>query len=126
MPPAPKFREDHLKAAAAANGRAKGDDFKRLIHVRDTANLYLKTSAEKRKQSWVFRFSRPDGSGVTEMSFGPYPYVSLEEAKNSAWRCHKLLADKINPLETKDWSDAELTTFGEAAQAWLDSRKGSW
>src|SRR5262245_57698701 len=125
MPRAPKFTEASLKAAIEANlkdAEAKGKKLKRIIFVRDCANLYLRTSAKKKKQRWIFRFSRPDKSGVTERSLGRYPEVTLEMARNRANHMREILArDKIDPWEMGEDEGATLK-FREVARRWVDSR----
>jgi integrase len=116
MPRAPKFTDRNIIAEAKPGKR---------LFVRDCPNLYLYTSAgKKRRQRWILRFSRRrlDGSGMTERSLGPYPEVTLEMAKNRANHARTILKrDKINPF-TVDWNDGATTTFGEVARKWLDSR----
>jgi integrase len=113
MPRAPKFTDAHIKAGAVPGKR---------LFVRDCPNLYLLTSHKKKKQRWVMRISRPDGSGVTDRSLGPYPEVTLEMAKNRAHHARLILKrDKINPFET-DWDEGATTTFEEVARKWVNSR----
>ena len=118
MPRAPKFTDRNIVAEAKPG---------KLLFVRDCPNLYLYTSAgKKRRQRWILRFSRPDRSGVTTKSLGPYPEVTIEMAKNRAEQARKILkVDKINPFEV-DWNDGATTTFGEVARKWLNDRKDSW
>jgi len=113
MPRAPKFTDEHIKAGAVPGKR---------LFVRDCANLYLVTSHKKKKQRWIFRFSKPDKSGVTERSLGRYPEVTLEMAKNRADHMRKILfRDKIDPWEMGEDEGATLK-FGEVARRWVDSR----
>jgi integrase len=114
MPRAPKFTDSNIKREAVPGKR---------LFVRDCPNLYLWTSpGPKRKQRWLLRMSRPDGSGVTERSLGSYPEVTLEMAKNRAHHARLILKrDKINPFET-DWNEGATTTFEEVARKCVDSR----
>jgi integrase len=114
MPRAPKFTDSNIKREAVPGKR---------LFVRDCPNLYLWTSpGPKRKQRWLLRMSRPDGSGVTERSLGSYPEVTLVMAKNRAHHARLILKrDKINPFET-DWNEGATTTFEEVARKWVDSR----
>src|SRR5262249_25944334 len=118
MPRAPKFTDRTIKEKAKPG---------KLLHVNSTPNLYLRTSpGPKRKQRWEFRFSRPDGSGVTTKSLGPYPEVTIEMAKNRAEHARKILkVDKINPF-TVDWDDGATKTYGEVAAEWIKENKSSW
>jgi integrase len=121
--PRPKKFEDIIKERARPG---------KLLHVTGVVGLYLKTSAKKKKQRWIIKFSRPRErakphaekrkSNVTMKSLGPYPAVTIEMAKNRAEHARLILQrDKINPFET-DWNEGATTTFGEAARKWVDSR----
>jgi integrase len=123
MPRAPTFTDRTIKEKAKPG---------KLLHVSGTPNLYLKTSAKKKKQRWIVKFSRPRKraarhaekrpSNVTTKSLGPYPEVTIEMAKNRAEHARLILKrDKINPFET-DWNEGATTTFGEVARKWVDSR----
>jgi len=113
MPRAPKFTDEHIKTGAVPGKR---------LFVRDCANLYLVTSRKKKKQRWIFRFSRPGGSGVTERSLGRYPEVPLEMARNRANHMRMILArDKKDPWEMGEDEGATLK-YGEVARRWVDSR----
>jgi integrase len=118
MPRAPRFTERNIIAEAQPGKR---------LFVRDTPGLYLYTSAgPKKRQRWIFRFSRPHGGGVTERSLGRYPDVTLEIAKNTVARVRLIMArDKIDPWKT-NWNEGATTTFEQAADMWLNERKGSW
>lgn len=118
MPRTPKFDDSTIKENAKPG---------KLFHVTGTPCLYLWTSpGPKRKQRWIFRFSRPHGKGVATKSFGQYPQVTLEMAKNRAEQAYRALkVDKINLFKV-DWNDGATTTFGEVARKWLDNNKTSW
>jgi integrase len=114
VPRAPKFSDKNIKAEAAPGKR---------LFIRDTPNLYLWTSSgPRRRQRWIFRFSRPDGRGVTERSLGRYPEVPLEMARNRANHMRMILArDKKDPWEMGEDEGATLK-YGEVARRWVDSR----
>jgi integrase len=113
MPRAPKFTDQNIVDEAEPG---------KLLFVRDTPCLYLWTSPKKGKQRWIYRFSRPDKSGVATKSLGQYPHVTLEMAKNRAAQAYRAAkVDKINLFKTDDWVEG-TTTFGEVAKQWLDNR----
>ena len=114
MPRAPKFTDRIIKEKAQPG---------KLLHVSGTPNLYLRTSRKKWKQRWIMRYSRPDKSGVTTKSLGPYPAVTIEMAKNRAEHARLIMQrDKKNPFDEEEWADGGTITFGEAARKWADGR----
>lgn len=116
MPRAPRFTDRSIVAEAKPGKR---------LFVRDTPGLYLYTNPKKRHR-WIVRFSRPDKSGVTERSLGPYPAVTIEMAKNRVHHMRLIMArDKIDPFKT-DWNEAATKAFGEVANQWIDNNKSTW
>lgn len=84
-------------------------------------NLYLVTSHKRRRQRWIFRYSRPDGSGVTERRVGRYPEVTIEIAKATADRLRTFLARERKDPYKEDWSEGGAgITFEKVATEWLD------
>jgi integrase len=114
MPRAPKFTDEHIRTKAVPGKR---------LFVQGCANLYLVTSHKKKKQRWIFRYSRPDGSGVTERSLGRYPEVTLAIARNTADRLRtKMARDREDPFKTDlEWGDGGIK-FEEAARKWVDNQ----
>jgi integrase len=90
-----------------------------------TPNLYLFVSA-KRKRRWIFRYSRIDRTGPTEISLGPYPQVSEDKAIVRSEELRKLIANGIDPQADKRRRRGEKETFAEVAEAWIDLQKGAW
>jgi integrase len=129
MPKQRKFTERHVREALQAverNGK------RRLEWVFDVPGLYLLTrpgrllkNGHQRppRQRWIFRYTRPNKGGVTQISLGRLPYISLSEAKAHASHFHKLLAGGVDPQTAKQWAKDEGTTFGEVATAFIESRK---
>nr|WP_255429558.1 tyrosine-type recombinase/integrase [Ramlibacter albus] len=87
--------------------------------------------------SWVFRYSIPGGKAgkatKNSMGLGPFPGISLKEAKQTAEQLRGLLARGIDPVQYKraghEAAHAERArqahTVGAAVEAWLvqDTRK---
>ncbi len=96
----------------------------------DGGNLYLNISKTGSK-SWVF-FYRLNGK-QREMGIGPFPTVTLADARDKAAEARRLLAAGQDPLEAKKVAKAEakaaaagLTTFGEYARRFIEAREGDW
>jgi integrase len=137
MPRAPRFTDANIIAEAkrivaeAKKAEANGTKVKRTsrLFVGDTSGLYLATKLDRKgriKQRWIFRFSRPDKSGPTERTLGPYRSISLEMAKNAVARARLMMErDKLDPWKV----DSDLgpqKTFGEVAKLWIETNKSSW
>jgi integrase len=90
-----------------------------------TPNLYLFVTA-KGKRRWLFRYSRVDKTGVTEISLGPYPQVTEAKAITKAEELHKLIANGIDPQADKRRRRGEKVTFAETADEWIELQKGAW
>jgi integrase len=74
----------------------------------------------KGRRLWHFRFRRPDSHIDTTMSFGPYPEVSLSQAREKAIDARRLLIAGKNPVHVKEAERAnETNTFAAIAEEWL-------
>ena len=81
------------KLSAVEVAKAKGPA---VLH--DGGGLYLRVSRTGSK-SWVFRFQL-DGKR-RDMGLGPYPEISLAEARGRATEHRRLRHDGIDPLDAK-------------------------
>jgi integrase len=105
--------------------RAKGPA---VLH--DGGGLYLRVSATGAK-SWVFRFQL-DGKR-RDMGLGPYPVISLAEARGRAAEHRKQRHDGIDPLAAKaDQRQAQrldaarAMTFEKCAAAHIAAHQAGW
>lgn len=92
----------------------------------DGGNLYLKVTPTGTK-SWVFRYTR----GKTRMmGLGPYPDVSLAEARDLAYDARVLLRNFHDPLEDKRRrernSRSSRPTFKQVAEDYISSKQSGW
>ena len=102
----------------------------------DGAGLYIvKTSKERGK--WVFRYKFAQRS--REMGLGGFPSVGLQEARESAEKCRKLVREGVDPKQRRDEDKAALSpvahTFGHLAteafkvikvELKADGQSGKW
>ena len=52
------------------------------------------------REGWRLRYVKPDGrEGLT--SFGNYPFIGLADARRKRLEVKRMLADGIDPIETK-------------------------
>ncbi len=96
----------------------------------DGGNLHLRVAPGGSKQ-WVFRYSL--GHRTRDYGVGPFPTLSLAEARDRAHGLRKLLLDKIDPIEhrrqeraTRAVGNAKHISFDDAATAYIASQERSW
>src|SRR6516225_9914841 len=121
------------KLSAVEVTKAKGPA---VLH--DGGGLYLRIAPRRKDgtekpggKSWVFRFQL-DGKR-RDMGLGPYPDISLAEARRKATEHRKLRHDGIDPLEAKKaqrqaqrLSVARGRTFRETAEEFVSRNEASW
>jgi integrase len=102
----------------------------------DGGGLYLQVKPMKDGQlsrTWTFRY-KVGPTKTREMGLGPVRDVSLKEAREKAAELRKKRLAGIDPLAEKETAKAvppvplpaKLTTFEEAADAYLDTHKSTW
>jgi integrase len=113
------------KLSAVEVAKAKGPA---VLH--DGGGLYLRVSATGAK-SWVFRFQL-DGKR-RDMGLGPYPDISLAEARTKASAHRKQRHDGIDPLDAKATQRqaqrltvAKGRTFREMAEEFIGRNEAGW
>jgi integrase len=82
--------------------------------------LYLTISPSGRK-TWVLRYQM-DGSR-TDMGLGPYPSVSLSDARRAASEAKRQISQKIDPIKARDAARKTalpLPTFSKIAERVID------
>ena len=104
----------------------------------DGGNLYLQVRKSTRKietdvvtKSWLFRYSRFGKD--TWLGLGPYPDVTLAEARDLATRERKKTRQGIDPLTDKRerhiaarTSHENMLSFGECAELYIESQAPGW
>jgi integrase len=96
----------------------------------DGGGLYLQiTKAGVR--SWLFRFML--NGKARAMGLGPFPDISLSEARASALECRRLRREGIDPIEAQKarkaaakLDAAKALTFRQCADAYISSHKAGW
>lgn len=113
------------KLSAVEVAKAKGPA---VLH--DGGGVYLRVSASGAK-SWVFRFQL-DGKR-RDMGLGPFPDISLAEARGRATDHRKQRHDGIDPLDAKEaqrqarrLAVAKGRTFRECAAEFIDKNRAGW
>src|SRR3954465_2323040 len=113
------------KLSAVEVTRAKGPA---VLH--DGGGLYLRVSPSGAK-SWVFRFQL--AGRRRDMGLGPYPEVSLADARSRAAEHRKQRLDGIDPLDAKAaqqqaqrLAEAKGRTFRQVAEDLLPQKEAGW
>jgi integrase len=86
----------------------------------DATRAEIKNSAQRR--SWLFRYML--NGRARAMGLGPYPEVSLVEAREKAFECRKLLVRGIDPLANRP--KPLRTTFESCAEGYVSSYSAGW
>lgn len=95
----------------------------------DGRGLYLQVKRGGR--SWVLRYML--NGRARHMGLGPYPDVTLAEARKAATECRSLLRDGVDPIEMRQrrrqaaiLEAAQAITFEECASRLIDAHKAGW
>lgn len=96
----------------------------------DGGGLYFRVS-EYNTRLWAFRYKR--AGKVREMGLGPYPDVSLKEAREKADKARKLLREGIDPIDHRQAERSAMLaarqvalTFEQCAAAFIAVKENEW
>ena len=118
-----------MAKAAMLSARAVQTLHKPGMHL-DGRGLYLRIGPGGSK-SWVYRFAL---AGKTrDMGLGPYPEISLAEAREQAAAQRKLRLDGTDPIAVRQagrqqakLNSAKLMTFRACAEAYIAAHRAGW
>ena len=96
----------------------------------DGGGLYFRVS-EFGTRLWAFRYTR--AGKAREMGLGPYPEVTLKEAREFALEARKLLRDDQDPIEKRQARRSAMAserqaalTFAQCAAAFIAVKENEW
>ncbi len=96
----------------------------------DGEGLYLLVGPNGGK-SWVFRYKV--GKRERGMGLGPFPTISLTDARTKAYECRRMRANRDDPLEARNTERENaaaalrgLKTFKECAENYINAYEGAW
>lgn len=96
----------------------------------DGGGLYFRVSSFDTR-SWAFRYTRV--GKTRDMGLGPYPDVSLKEARERASEARKLLRGDIDPIDQRQAARSAMIanreaaiTFEQCASAFIASKESEW
>jgi len=103
---------------------------KRPGYVADGGNLYLRVAPGGSKQ-WMFRFALR--GRTRDAGLGPYPTISLVQARQEAERLRRLVAAGIDPIEARNKereaarvAATRAVTFEACAREFIASHERGW
>lgn len=107
------------------NARPKEVEY--TLHDGDGLQLLIKTSGKK---VWQYRYSRPFNQKRAKLTFGPYPEVTLADARQRRHEARTLLTKDIDPYThqqslRRQALEAQSNTFKIVAGQWLQLKKSS-
>jgi integrase len=88
----------------------------------DGRGLWLQVDGDRK--SWLYRFML--NGRARSMGLGPYPEVSLAEARDKALECRRLCVRGIDPIEARKGDRASQKTFQQCAEEFIQSHKAGW
>jgi integrase len=117
--------KNRLTAIGAKNQKRPG-------RYGDGGNLYLVVRNDGTK-SWVFRWRDRVTGKLRDKGLGPYWDVSLEEARQQATTCRRLVREGVDPIDAarQQRSSVKLErarrlTFGECCEKYMDAHRDGW
>lgn len=118
-------RANPLSDLQVRNARPREASYKLV----DGGGLYIEISSSGSKL-WKMKYQRPGGR-EGKLSFGPYPDVSLVNAREKRAEARRLIADDIDPGEVRDEArraqrDAGGSTFEAVAREWHETMRDQW
>ncbi|MEX5744488.1 tyrosine-type recombinase/integrase [Massilia sp. X63] len=101
----------------------------KLVKLFDGHGLYLEIHPSGGK-FWRFRYRKADGKETT-IGFGPYPEVSLVEARNKRTAARRVLLEGGDPLQQREQMRRESVrateyTFRKVATEWHQLKEKAW
>ena len=97
----------------------------------DGGNLFLKVGEVGGSKSWMFRHQV--GGKVKKYGLGPFPTISLADARQRAEVTRRQLLDGIDPKETRRAekeaaavAEAKSISFDDATAAYIKSHQAGW
>ncbi|GKW05271.1 integrase [Pectobacterium carotovorum subsp. carotovorum] len=106
---------------------AKPKEVDYTLHDGDGLQLLIKTNGKK---VWQYRYFRPFTQKRAKLTFGPYPEITLADARQRRREARTLLTKDIDPYEhqhslRKQALEAKSNTFKIVAEQWLQLKKSS-
>lgn len=113
-----------LNAAKLRNTKPKDKDYKLF----DGEGLFLLVK-KSGKMSWRLKYYFQGSEKL--LTIGPYPVVSLQDARDEKLKAKKLIHDGIDPVAHRNEANDQAiknaeNTFQIIAYEWYENRKHMW
>ena len=99
------------------------------VHA-DGGGLYFNVAAGK---SWLFRFTSPITGKRREMGIGPFPDVTLADAREQVATLRAVVRQGIDPIDQRNATKAQekakaqqVQTFATVAADYIAAKRGGW
>ncbi len=101
----------------------------KLYKLFDGGGLYLEV-ATGGSRIWRFKFRQPNGK-ENRLTFGPYPEITLQEARDKRLKARRLMLAGLDPAKHRDeakrlCADQAATTFEKVAREWHQNKVPTW
>jgi len=100
--------------------------------IGDGGGLWLFVAASGTK-SWMLRFTSPVTRKPREMGIGPFPTISLADARDAAMAARKLIQAALDPIEERKRergaahiAESKAVTFEKFADRYVAAQKPGW
>lgn len=91
----------------------------------DKNGLSLKVRSASSK-SWIFRYTSPSDGERHDLGVGPFPEVSLTDARKKATELRALVNKGIDPLEQRKEASNASVTFKDEALTFIERHRAGW
>jgi len=108
-----------LTDAKCRSAKAKERPYK--LFDRNGLHLFI-TPRGYKSWRWKYRFERRE----KQLTFGPYPDLSLRDARERCDAAAKILRSGRDPARTKHAIDPDALKFETVAREWHEKQRGRW
>jgi integrase len=103
----------------------------------DGNGLWLQVRNNGKNRAWLLTYTSPETAKVRQMGLGPFPLISLAEARRECERLQWMIWQRIDPLEQRRRELAQqaeqgrrekaaAVTFQQAGEAYIAAHRAGW
>ena len=118
-------KSDALTALQVKNAKPR----EKLYRMFDGGGLYLEV-APTGSRIWRLKYRQPNGK-ENRLTFGPYPEITLQEARERRLDARKLMLNGVDPARYRDDAkrravEEAANTFEKVAREWYTNKVPTW